>query len=184
LGGVLISHFALNHHQGQAIHEKNNVGDDISFNAARGIDPKLVDGQEVVIIGVLKVNQGDIGELFAGQFVTVYLSAVEQGLGEFVGFNEAGTAEVGEFVVEVVELFVGKPFSPVFGAVEETNGPLKQPFEDDLTKAGATTEGGVGGDARPLFDDFPTEAGELVEEGFFDGLIFRHGGCWLPNGCG
>ena len=89
VGGEVVGVLALDHHQRQAVHEQHDVGDDEVLARSRRVDAELVDGEEVVPLRVLEVDQLDVRVLLAGDFVDIDLRPVQQLLHGLVRFHQA-----------------------------------------------------------------------------------------------
>ena len=73
----------------KTVHEQHDVGDDEALARPRRVDAELVDGEEVVPLRVVEVDQLDVRVLLAGDFVDIDLSPVEQLQHRLVRFHEA-----------------------------------------------------------------------------------------------
>lgn len=165
---------ALDHCQRQAVHEQHDVGDDEAFGRSRCVDAKLVDGVELVSLGMLEVDQLDVRVLLAGQFVGIDLGTEQQLENGFIVSDQAAARVTEQIIVQVVELLVRQPLSAIGGGVDRTDGVVEHISNRDFPKAGPQAFRRVGGNARPLVDHRPVEGVELIEERLFDEGAFRH----------
>ena len=178
VGGEVVGILALDDHQGNAVHEQHDVGDDEVLDPARRVDTELVDCQEMVPLGVVEVDQLDIGVLLAGQFVDIDLGAVEEFLDGFVGFD-AGCGWAGRAVRRRVPPVAcrsasSRPSSVVliFRTLSK-NTPLRMISRKLVRRLFV----GSVGNARSLVNDIPVQRAKLVQERLFDEEVFGHGYC-------
>ena len=128
VGGELVGVLALDDDQGNAVHEQHDVGNDEVLDRARRVDAELVDGEEVVPLRVVEVDQLDIRVLLAGQFVDIDLRPVEELLDGFVGFDQAAGWAGEEFVVESSSCLSVSQRLTVLGAVDLAHAVKKMPL--------------------------------------------------------
>ena len=148
--------------------------DDKALGGSRCVDAKLVDGVELVSLGMLEVDQLDVRVLLAGQLVGIDLGAEQQLENGFVVFDQAAARVTEQIIVQIVELLVREPRSAIGGDVDRTDGLVEHIAQVDFPKTGSQALGRIGGDALSLVDDRPAEDVELFEERFFDELVFGH----------
>ena len=120
-----VGFLALDHGQRQTVHEQHDVGNDKTLGRSRRVDSKLVDGVELVSLGMLEVNQLDVRILLAGQLVGIHLGAEQQFENGFIVFDQAADRVTEQRIVQIVELLVREPRSAIGGGVDRTNGMIE-----------------------------------------------------------
>lgn len=166
--------FAFDDDQGDAVDEEDDVGNDEGFDAARSVDAELIDGVELVVFGMVEVDEFNDRVLFAGEFVDIDLGFDEKFLDGFVGFEQGAVGLAEDLVLQVLELFGGKPGGAVGGGVEGMDGLIEEVGQEPLAKVDPQAFAGVLGNALALVDDLPAQALELFQEGLFYFGVFRH----------
>jgi len=174
VGREFVGLFALHRHQRDAVDEEDDVGDDEVLDPAGRVDAELVDGVEEVALRVLEVDQPDRGVVLAGALVAVDDGLDQQLLHRLVGLDQrAGLA--GQLVVELVYLALGEPGCAVGQRVEGQQRSAEHLRQHELAEAGAQARCWIGRDGpMSLVDHLPAQGAQLVEEGLFDEVVFRH----------
>ena len=162
VGGVL----ELDDGEGEAVDEEEDV------RAALGLalDCELVDGEPVVVGGVVEVDKAD--ELAARLAVAHDLDGDaldEERVEGAVGVDEGGGIGLGRLAERLLAGFRGG------GGVEAGDGGLEAAGKDDVAVVGALGGGFAGGDVGAV-EDLPADLGEPFEGGFFDDGFGEAGG--------
>ena len=176
VGGVGVANLGLHHHQGDAVDEQDNVRDDAALHTARCIDAELVDGVESVAAGIAEIDQLHHRVGLTGDLVAVDLGLEQQGLHHLVALQQGAARLAHDLIVQVAQLAVGQPGAAVRIAVDRPHRLAKHPRQQPLAKVFAQAFGRFRGDAPlTLVEHLPAQRLQLVEKGFFDVEVFRHG---------
>jgi hypothetical protein len=141
--GVGVADLRLHHHQGDAVHEQDDVRDDTGLHAAGRVDPELVDGVEPVALRVGEVDEPHDRVNFAGHLVAVHLGLEEQGLSRFIRFEQGPVGLPKKLVSKVVELLVGEPGLAVLGDVGGPDSVSEHLGQDPLAEPSAEGRRGI-----------------------------------------
>ena len=167
VGGVGVADLRLDHHQRDAVHEQDDVRDDAALHAARRVDAELVDGVELVALGVREVDELHHRVGLAGDFVAVDLRLEKQRLRRLVGLQQRAVGLAEDLVAQVVELAVGEPGFAVGRQVDRANRVAEYLGEKPLAEARPQARRRIGRDeAWPWSMTFQPSAASWSRNGF------------------
>lgn len=167
---------AFDDDEGDAVHEEDEVGEDVlAVLAAGAVDAKLVDDAKSVVFGMIPIEV--VNGLIAA-LIPIF-EAIDDGAAEelggrgFVGFDEIVVRDLGESVEGLGEPVGIEPLLAGGVAVDTAERGFKVGAEHDFAKALAVGDAGA---IDVATGELPAEADELVDERSFgfDEFFARH----------
>jgi hypothetical protein len=101
-----------------------------------GVSMRNSDGDESVELGVLEIDQPNVGVLLTGALVPVHLSAVEQLQNLLVDLHQAVARCAQDLLQQLVELTVRQPGLPFFRAVDVPDGLVEHVRQHNIAETG------------------------------------------------
>jgi len=116
---------ALHQHQRQSVHKEHQFRDDAGLHRTGVVHPKLVDGDEVIPLRVLEIDELHRRAFVAGDFVAVYGVLEEHVVDRAVRLDQRLAGMAADVVQELVELVLGEPLLPLVGSVDPADGVIE-----------------------------------------------------------